>query len=119
MDTAFLTGYLAAGEILDAKERGKQRRDIAEETRDDIVEQLLEDGILLPPQDWGEEFEKEREEVLADWFERHPECERGTGAFGKKYQPINDAIESLNRMTRFGRISKEEYMTLYKGLFTF
>jgi len=75
--------------------------------------------MLLPPQDWGEEFQAKAEAITVDWFERHPECKRGTGQFAEMYPDVEKGLENLLRMSQLQRITTEEFLILHEGLMNF
>ena len=89
------------------------------DSKEEVVAQLRKDGVLLEPQDWGEDFQAKREAITADWFARHPECERGTGQFAKMYPDVVKAQNNLVRMSELGRITEEEFLILAAGLRNF
>ena len=88
-------------------------------SKDDIVEELMKDGILLPQQDWGEEFQAKAEAITVDWFERHPECVRGSGQFAEMFPDEDKAEITLSRMSEKGRITPDEYLVLYREIMNF
>ena len=124
---AFGVGYLS-GEIASAGDGivenidrlgwGQLEEQIAE--RDRLVDELYARGTLLPEQDWDDpKFNAELEAITADWFVRHPETKRGTGEFQKKYPEKIAAMDMLSKLSGKGRITPDEYLTLYREINNF
>ncbi len=85
-----------------------------------LIQQLENEGVLLPQYDWeSEEFDNQLTEIADDWFKRHPETHKGTGEFQKHHPNVYEAINALDMMGYRGRITPQEYVTIYKALFSF
>jgi len=113
----FTLGYL--GEAISQNTRAiRESNEVP--SREQIVNELIEEGILLPEYDWSEkEFHAELERITKDWFERHPEVKRGTGEFQEKYPELEKVAETMQTMIEKGRISPVEYTELYRNLYRF
>ena len=85
-----------------------------------IISEMKRTGMLLPKYDWqNKEFNDTLEAITADWFKRHPETKRGTGEFQKKYPEKIATKDMLSKMSGKGRITPEEYMILYREIYSF
>jgi len=120
---AFSFGWMA-GEANDTKKILREQNRLLEEgndiKRDTVIQELRDEGILLPEYDWFEEkFQAELESVFADWHERHPEIIRGSGDLEKKFPEIVKAVEAMENMIEKSRISPEEFLLLYRNLYSF
>lgn len=52
--------------------------------REQLLAEMRQTGMLLPQYDWqSKELDDTLESITADWFARHPETKRGSGAFQK------------------------------------
>lgn len=112
-DGMFMAGYLGAA-IAETKEKTEPV------TREQIIAELMAEGILLPEFDWeSPEFVQERDSIALDWFERHPEIKRGTGALEKLYPQVIALEDTLIHMSGLGRITPKEYITIYREAFNF
>jgi len=91
-----------------------------ENLRAEIIQELRNQGTLLPEYDWrNKEIDDTIEAITVDWFQRHPEVKRGTGEFAQKYPKVADAYNIMQRMSQMGRIKPDEYIILLKALFNF
>jgi hypothetical protein len=88
-------------------------------TKDEIIQELINEGVILPTQDWGDDFQAKKEAITTDWFARHPECKRGTGQFPKMYPEVVKAQDIIIKMSELGRITPEEFLILYKEIKNF
>lgn len=100
MDTASYLGY-KFGEALFEARRSKRTVPYIEYNWDDP------------------EFKAAEEAMIADWFERHPECIRGTGQFAREYPEVYKALDALVDLCNSGRIHADEYLIIHKALHAF
>lgn len=98
----------------------EQNNILSDNNKNAIIAEMRRTGMLLPEYDWqSREFQDAREAITADWFKRHPETVRGSGAFQKEYPDKNVALEMLVKMSGMGRITPEEYLVLHREMFNF
>jgi len=91
-----------------------------ENLRAEIIQELRNQGTLLPEYDWqSKEFTDALETIATDWYKRHPEVKRGTNDLAQKYPKVAEAQNVIRRMSQMGRITPVEYLTLLKTLFSF
>ena len=111
MGTMMLLGaYMGLREA--NRERNKEQAD--------LIEELYARGTLLPEYEWNNpKFNAELEAITADWFVRHPETKRGTGEFDRKHPEKAKAFDILSELSGKGRITPDEYLTLYREIFNF
>jgi len=122
--SAWAAGSINA-ELKESNELQREANAIAsqrarENLRAEIIQELRNQGTLLPEYDWqSKEFTDAYEAITADFFKRHPEVTRGTGEFSKKYPNIDRAEDTLIRLTQIGRITPDEFLILVKALKSF
>jgi len=107
---------LAGGFLNEAEEMAKEA---AQTAKQEVIDDLIKAGTILPAQDWGEEFQAKEDAIIADWFNRHPEVQRGTGEFKLKHPQVDEALRMVHKMSTKGRITPEEYLVLCEGLHNF
>jgi hypothetical protein len=94
--------------------------EIVDNAKQEVLAELKAKGMILPKYDWQDKgFNDTLEAIVADWFERHPETIRGSGEFAKKYPNKVAAEEMLSKMSGMGRITPDEYVTLYREINNF
>lgn len=86
------------------------------DSREDIINQLKKEGMVVPEQDWGDDFQAKREIIIENWFKKNPECKRGTGQFEKMFPEAIAALDNLTTLTEKKRITVEEYLIICKGV---
>lgn len=113
--TDYIVGY-----VLGSDEARHNNEAAKNELRESIIEELQENGTLLPRYDWADKrFNETTKAITADWFARHPEIKRGTGEFQAKYPEKFKGIVLLDKMTGMGRITPEEYIILFREIHNF
>jgi len=109
---------IAAGMII-AEMRNTSNKN-ENDIREALIQEMRDIGMLLPQYDWSDkDFNDTLEAITADWFERHPETQRGTGEFQKKYPEKIAGLELLEKMGAMGRITPDEFITLYREIHNF
>lgn len=84
------------------------------------IDQLKASGTLLPPNAFiPQEIERKTNDIVDNWFERHPEIQRESGEFEDRYLKIVHSKRLLLRLLQVNRITEDEYFTLLRAMFSF
>lgn len=120
----FQQGFLA-GMVMHGQ--GKTNRLLEEQNellrmnyRDQLIEELREEGMLLPTYDWhNAEFKKEVRKITDAFYARHPDMKKGDGQFSIRYPEKKAALDMLRKMAGRGRIRPDEYLAIYASILDF
>ena len=89
--------------------------------KEELYQELIEEGVLLPvysQEEWNKAGE-EIENIVSDWFKRHPDVTRWTDEFQTKYPNVKRALNTVVFLAKSRRVSPREYVELHRGLFDF
>lgn len=117
-DAAFFAGVVSSGQSKTNRLLEEQNKLLKGGLRDEIIQELIEEGTILPPYDWGDpQLVERREAIVNEFYERHKDMKIGDGQFAKRFPEKDKAIDAVDALANNGRLTPDEYLQLLAALF--